>query len=313
MLPRPAVLLTLALLGGWCLPARAQQLLPPVQGDALLLPTLVAPAPAPEVLPPTPVFTADPEPPPADALPCRPPPGWFVGLEAFLTRPYLSNIDSSSDGYEPVRDLDLTVAPLVTVGYRFENGSALLVSYRFLGAAGDADDWWGHWHRRIDTNWLDLDYRGRLYGPWQGFTLQWQAGARVASVVDDERNRLPGWWADDRLRFVGAGGHVGVDVNWYAEGTDLGVFGRVDVGGLLGRTTDRFRSVFQDVGGPIPSADTRTRTAGMFNGRAELGVSWTPATQRWLRFETGWQLFDFVWDGENFANFGPFVRCEIGF
>jgi hypothetical protein len=310
MLPRPAALLTLALLGGWGLPAGAQQPLPPAAGETVPFPY----AAPPQLLPATPVFTAAQEAEPAvDASPFRPPSGWFASLEVFAAWPHVSNIDSSSDGYEPIPYLDLTVAPRVILGYRLEGGNALLVSYRYLGSSGSASDYWGNWHDRLETHWLDFDYRGCLHGPWHGFTFQWQAGTRVASVEDNLRDSFPGFWAADRLQFRGGGAHVGFDLNWYIPETRLGLFARGDGGALLGSSRERVNFQFQDGTGPFPTQLTSHHTLGMLNGQAEVGVSWTPATQRWLRLETGFQLFDFAWDGENFANFGPFVRFEIGF
>jgi hypothetical protein len=313
MLPRPAALLALALLTGWPFPARAQQPVQPGTGnEPVPLPILTTTQTTSE-MPPTPAFTTTPEPCPPDPKPFRPPPGWFASVEVFLPRPYVANVDSSTDGYEPVPNLDLSVSPQATLGYRFDWGNALLLSYRYLGSSGNNSDWWGDWHARLDSHWIDLDYRGCLHGPWKGFTFQWQTGGRVAVVEHDVRNLFSGWWSDDRMSFVGAGAHIGIDVNWYLRESALGLFGRADVGLLLGQSAERYQSVFQDVNGPNPYQNTTVRTVGQLNVRAELGLSWTPPTRRWLRFEAGCQLFDFLWEGENFANVGPFVRCEIGF
>jgi len=122
-----------------------------------------------------------------------------------------------------------------------------------------------------------------------------------------------GWTVEDRLSFLGAGPHLGLDLNWYLPATTLGLFGRGDVAYLLGRSTERYQSQFQDGDAVVPFQDSHSRTVGQFNVRTELGLSWTPPTQRWLRFETGYQLFDFLWEGRNYANSGPFLRCEIGF
>ncbi|HYT91410.1 MAG TPA: Lpg1974 family pore-forming outer membrane protein [Gemmataceae bacterium] len=315
MLPRPTSLLALLLLGGWSLLAQAQQFTQSsTSNDPGPLPVAPAALPFPEGPPPTPAFAANPAAlPAADAPPFRPPPGWFVGVEVFLPRPHLSNVDPLNDGSEPVANLDLTVAPLFTLGYRFERGNALLASYRYLGSSGDGSDLFSDSHTRLEGHWLDLDYRGCLHGPWLGFTFQWQTGCRIAVVEHALRTGFPGWWISDRLSFAGAGPHFGVDLNWYFPETTVGLFGRADVALLLGRSTDRYQAQFQGFDVPLDFRDTTSRTVGMFNARAELGVSWTPPTQRWLRFEAGYQLFDFLWQGENFANSGPFVRCEIGF
>lgn len=301
-----------ALLAGFALPVQAQP--------------LAQPGPAADIAPPPPLILAPPPPlpnaapPPADLRPFQPPPGWFVGMEAFLVRPNVSSTDLWGGSDPPLPNLDLTVSPALTLGYRFEDGNAFLATYRFLGS-GVSSSCMGPTNERLNAHWLDLDYRGDLHGPWLWFTFQWQTGIRL-SVVDfhigADSPYLGSQTEDDN--FFGAGPHFGIDLNWYAGLTGVGVFTRADVGFLVGQGYQNTAFVQQPYYGsgnliftPYSGASSATGIKGQFNVLAAAGLSYTPPTQRWLRFEGGVQLLDFIELGNNFANAGPFVRCEIGF
>jgi hypothetical protein len=325
MLPKPALLAAVALVGGWCVPARAQQA-PPGSGDSGLSP---APSPIPAA-PDGPLFGSAPPPPPepsaADARPFRPPPGWFAGAGLFLTRPYSRPfLDFFFGGPgEAVSDLGTTLSPLATLGYRFARDNALLVSYRYFGSAADNDrtypgSYFLHAHTGLSSNWVDLDYRGCLHGPWLWFTFQWQTGCRLVAVDYAARSATPYSSGKEHTTFFGAGPHFGIDLDWYLGPTGRTRPGRSDLGVVFGRTTKQAAThEYSDgsyvVFGPTDFQTNSAKTQGSLNGLAECGLSWAPATRRWLRFEGGYQVFWFTMtENHLFTNSGPFLRCEVGF
>jgi hypothetical protein len=235
----------------------------------------------------------------ADLWPYRPPPGWFAELEALLARPHIAVFSIFPDGIEPVPDLKRTVVPGLTLGYSLPRGNAFLVSYRYLGGEGtnqtpfpfDNPD--PPWHSSVDSHWLDLDYRGALHGPACWLTFQWQTGVRLADIV----YRRPGINNDT---FLGAGPHFGIDLSAYVARTGVGLFGRGDVGLLLG-------------GGQREADAVGAGVLGVLNGRGEVGLSWSLPTRRWVRVEGGYLAEGFTLSGHGFGFAGPFLRCAVGF
>jgi hypothetical protein len=83
---------------------------------------------------------------------------------------------------------------------------------------------------------------------------------------------------------------------------------------------------YQELPGPldsgaIPFSDRHTSWDArvVLNPRAELGASWTPDTQRWLRLEGGVRVDEFILPASDYRsallihNLGPFLRCECQF
>jgi hypothetical protein len=324
MLPKSALLVALALVAGWSVPAARAQQVPPASGNSSL-----SLAPSPTAAPPDgPLFDpapeARPDPSVADARPFRPPAGWFAAASLFLTRPH-SVVPGDFWGPAPpeaVPDLGTTISPLATLGYRFTRDNALLVSYRYLASAAEDDTphtGFLQGHAGLTSHWVDLDYRGCLHGPWLWFTFQWQTGCRLAAIDYDVRSVTHYESGDRHSTFFGAGPHFGIDLNWYLGPTGLGVFGRADLGLAIGRgaldTTTHLHSYGSVVVlGPADFQDHSASTMAPVSGVTEVGLSWTPATQRWLRFEGGLQVFYFsMVESRDFGNGGPFLRCEVGF
>src|SRR5262249_47027434 len=138
--------------------------------------------------------------------------------------------------------------------------NALLVSYRFLGSSGNdlvhsltylpplapnppPDPVEARWR----TNWIDLDYRGCLHGPWLHTTFQWQTGVRLAALSFAERRTDPyqGTQTEQKATFFGAGPHFGLDFSHYFGATGLGLFARGDLGIVVGRTTTENAFTYQ--------------------------------------------------------------------
>ncbi len=269
-------------------------------------------------------------PPPATLFPL-PQPGWFVSLDGLLTHPRASTSGAllfpTFEG-EVVPQLNWTVVPTGTLGYRFPAGNAVLASYRFLG-----DDGNGYYpvpgnplaHDRWISNWLDLDYRGCLHGPWLSTTFQWQTGIRLAQVAYQAHSTqdVPQplydsqTLTDSKFTFLGGGPHFGIDLSHYFGQTGLGLFGRADLGVLIGQ--DRLSTVYTNTGPAVsfysePSrfVDAASMVGSLLEFRGEVGLSWSPATLRWMRFEAGYRDDRFAWR-RDLVFPGPFLRCEVGF
>jgi hypothetical protein len=102
----------------------------------------------------------------------------------------------------------------------------------------------------------------------------------------------------------------------------LNLFARGDLGLLVGATRDSGSSKY--IGPPntfinFAPVDTSIHYTGpsyqtnvLWNARAELGLGWVLPTCRWMRFEGGYLLDDFIWASHIFTNAGPFLRFEVG-
>jgi hypothetical protein len=249
---------------------------------------------------------------PATALPYPlPPPGWFASGELLLTAPRaeggVSGFLFGSYVEEDVTRLNGTVVPTATLGYRFSGGNALLVSYRFLGTDGSAVPPLAFAQAKWRTNWIDLDYRGCLHGPWLSTTFQWQGGVRLATLSFAEQSRPgdPPFFLDQKWTYFVAGPLFGIDFSHYFGQTGLGVFARGDVGIVLGHILEDTVTANYE--------DRSPNNSSVGESRGELGVSWSPRTRRWMRFEAGYRDDRFVWSGRHLSFPGPFLRCEIGF
>src|SRR5262249_35103760 len=109
-------------------------------------PPEVLPEPLPNMLPPAP-FAITPPPDVAILCPCGPTAGFTAALEFGFLVPHLKNALTSPilvnpGGFidfvnPPTADLDVTVAPRITLGWRLRDGlGAILVSYRNLESEG---------------------------------------------------------------------------------------------------------------------------------------------------------------------------------
>jgi hypothetical protein len=249
-----------------------------------------------------PLFPEPVESPPAsagDRWPLRPP-GTFAGLELFFPQAsihhlqayrfppgdysYLYAIPQSS-----TEDLGLSVSPTISLGYTLERGNAVVASYCFLYGAGRyTDPLTGQTSpEQVFLNIIDLDYQGVMHGPCCWATFQWDCGVRLLNLIHDH----PGWTdfsGPTRETYFGAGPHFGLNFGLLFGQTGLGAFARGDVGFQVG------------AGGWV----------GQILG--EAGLSWSPRTQRWMRFELGFRENDFAWD-YTYDFRGPFLGCQLCF
>lgn len=291
----------------------------PVQGQVAAAANEGSPAPFP------PQDSSVPAPEPPCWFPYRPAPGWFAGGEVALLTTHVSHLEPLFFGgseTEPVNDLGLNGSPRGIFGYHFAGGNALLASYRFLSASGDATNP-NPAHASFIYNTLDLDYQGRIHGPWLGFTAQWQTGIRFDDIHYNTAVTEANYRETEAQRFLGAGPHFGLNLAWYAGRTGLNCFARGDLCYLVGST--RVSGTSQYIGPPdsvrylelldagIHSNPPSSSVDRLLEARAEIGLGWVLPTSRWMRVEGGYLIDDFIWSEHIFTNFGPFLRYEVGF
>jgi hypothetical protein len=240
------------------------------------------------------------------------PPGWFVALEASPTRVHISHHDRDDRDH---LGLGWTVAPRVEVGYCFEHGGSLLLSYRNLTASRTFDDDFdGQARTRLNANWLDLTYLSRSYCVWSGFRWQWEAGVRGAYLFSDVNDQGDGFAQRVSDTFGGAGPHAGARLAWWFGDSGWSLFTRLDAAVLFGETRERSALFY-----PGASGDTVSWTGCHHSGHAvgdfrfELGVSRVVPGKPWLRFDAGYQSEAFSWQDLTFSDGGPFLRCVLGF
>lgn len=292
------------------------RLLPPGAGDATapLGPPLPADAPVPVLVPRPDLLFRQEDSPQDPAPPWRfaQPPGWFVGLEASPTLPHIDFRTSQHVGL----DLNWTVAPRFTLGYVFQHGGALFLSYRNLTSQATLENFSQSFSGRIrlNANWLDLTYLSRPTVRWRNLGLQWEAGVRSAYLYADVRDAWPDTVVAVRDSFGGAGPHAGLRLSWWFGDSGWSLFGRLDGAVLFGGTRERASTFAQDgLGNVVPWAGSRTCHCGVVDGRAEVGLGYVMPARPWLRFDVGLQTEAFSWQDMTFTDVGPFVRCVIGF
>jgi hypothetical protein len=244
-----------------------------------------------------------------------PPPGWFFGLEADIVQPTAKDISPGSAGERVT--MDWTVAPRLTLGYCFDYGGSLMLSYRYLessmgfddsavgGAVGDVT---------MQQNWIDFTYLTRSFGPWHHFRVQGEAGVRLA-FLDVRGHSDFGTEIDDASEdFSGAGPYLGLRVSYAFGESGWSLFGRGSAAVLFGETTQRF-SQFIDDGVNPPSFGQNSQSQGqtIWDFRGEAGVSWTLPRRPWFRLDVGVQLETFTWDSVAYTDIGPFLRCWLEF
>jgi hypothetical protein len=283
---------------------------PPVLVPAPPTGTPVLVDPAPFGSQPPVMYVQEPPPPPSCVF--WQPPGWFVALEASPTLPHIQpNHDSYRDGF----DLRYTVAPRAELGYCFQHGGSLYLSYRNLTGTRTFDDPInGQIHTRLNANWLDLTYLSRPYNPCGGLALQWEAGVRSAYLFGGDNYNGDGWYERTSNTFGGAGPHAGLRLAWWFGQSGWSLFTRFDVAVLFGSTRLRDRGGYvDDFGNLVSWDDAHSSGRSVGDARFELGVGYVVPAQRWLRFDAGFQSEAFTWQSVTFSDSGPFLRCVLGF
>jgi hypothetical protein len=258
-------------------------------------------------------------PPPAPTCPedlYGPPPGWLFALEADITRP-AARIATGPDRGSGV-DLDWTVAPRITLGYRFENAGSLLVSYRYLfsdtgldlsSSGGPVASY------SLEENWIDVTYLTRPWGPsWCGLRVQLEAGVRTAVLHDHGHGETDVEIDDGTDTFAGVGPELGLHLSWTFGDSGVALFGRSSVGVLFGRTRERTDQFINDgVDQPTLTTTTDSHAQTVWDWRGEAGLSWTVPHRPWMRFDLGVEGEVFRWQGVNYSDVGPFFRFLYSF
>jgi hypothetical protein len=279
-------------------------------------PQSVAPLPTDPPAPATPFGSGFAPPPPLvppHAAPVgwlfSPLPGWYLGLEGDVVLPHIRALGV---GDTRGTDLDWTFAPRAELGYVFDNGGSVELSYRFLYSGVDfGDPSATPWARlTLSENWLDVSYLSRPLGPCCcGLRLQWEAGLRTAffrshihSVTDPEIDNLT-------ANYWGAGPELGLLLTWQFGDSGLSLFTRVSGAALFGRTRETFEAtVFDTFGNPTTGSASQSKFETVGDFRGELGMSWTIGRDPWVRFDFGVRGEVFRWDDLLISEVGPFFR-----
>jgi hypothetical protein len=228
------------------------------------------------------------------------------------------DISSGSNGNHV--NLDWTLAPRVTLGYRFDFGGSFLVSYRFLETGTGLDfgpDSGLVGHLGLEENWVDFSYLSRSFGPWCNFRFQWEAGVRLGFLRSHAHIDGPSFAEDDSENFSGAGPHLGLRLSWALGESSWTFFGRADAAVLFGTTRFSTQQAVDDmINPPTITEGSQSQSQTVWNFRGELGVSytWPPRPHRlWMRVDFGVQAETFTWDSVAFTEVGPFLRWFVEF
>jgi len=265
------------------------------------------------------VYPAPPPGPPPlpdyDWLGGPPPGGWFFGLEGDIggTRAQ----DTTGGGSGNHVNLDWTVAPRVTVGYRFDFGGAFLISYRFLQTGTDFDfsgTGGPAGHLGLEENWLDFSYLTRAWGPWCNLRLQGEAGIRLGFLSSHAHMDDGITVEDDTDDYAGAGPHLGLRVSWGLGHSTWALFGKADASVLFGTTRFGTQQLVNDqINPPTFSSSSQSQSQTVWDFRGEVGVSWVHPHRPWMRLDFGVQSETFTWDHVAFTEVGPFLRWLVEF
>ena len=252
------------------------------------------------------------------------PPGWFAGVDVGLLRPRVrlenpSCVDS---------DLNWTVSPRGILGYRFDCGGAVQLSYQNLTSHGNMDleiPAFGTQTLNADlnANWADLDYVSREYAPTTHWRLQWELGARIMDRFLGLQAADPSGSLGAGSTFVGAGPHFGGSTSWLLGESGWAIFGRLDGAMVFGSDRWHVASAPAISYPALPLGFAKRRGETETDMNLDLGVSWTTCvTSYWLRFAGGLEVEGMAFEKEDkyglypfrsVVSAGPFLRCQIGF
>lgn len=227
------------------------------------------PPPIPTTVPPPPVADLGPtEPPLTFVVPSGPRPGLFGGVDLSLLFPRLKHdvrgsvlvrpYDFVDDVRVPSAPLDATVAPKLTLGWRFaDNRGAVQATYRNLategsdfipnfGSIGDASIW-----SRVDLNEAGINYSTSEHPLGALWSFRWELGARLASIYSD--SYAFGYLLSQKTtnHFIGAGPQIAFDLTREIPETGLALFSRIDAAEYLGRIEQKLGSRLGDPSFPI--------------------------------------------------------------
>lgn len=248
-------------------------------GFSLMVAQVIAQAPPPDppLSPPLPAAPVAPPPAPdmgayepavTFVVPGGPRPGLFGGIDFSLLFPHLKHdvqgsvlvrpFDFVDDVRVPSAPLDATLAPKVTVGWRFaDNRGAVQATYRNLategtdflpnfGAVGDASLW-----SRVDLNEVGLNYSTQERPLGALWAIRWEFGARLASIYSDSYAFGQLLSQKSTNHFVGAGPQIGLDLTREIPNTGLALFNRFDAAEYIGRIEQSLASRLGEAGIPF--------------------------------------------------------------
>jgi hypothetical protein len=294
------------------------------------------PAPLPNILPPAPNYAS----PPADVAivcPCGPAPGFTAALEFGFLVPHLKNaltapIFVNPGGFidmvnPPTSDLDVTVAPRITLGWRLRDGlGAILVSYRNLESEGTmlipgydiVGD--GFARSRLNLNFVDVAYStpekplGALWG------LRWEIGTRFLAGYFDSDAQGIALGQHSSNHFVGAGPQIALDLTREIPNTGLALFARTDAAEILGHVTQRFSETVGDPSAPLQfGGGSQSGSQAAPQLILQAGLSWLARPDGRYRITVGYQ-WEQLWGLGNIGDSrgdvraqGVFLRSEFNF
>jgi hypothetical protein len=238
-------------------------------------------APLPNILPP-PTYDMPPAPDAYILCPCGPSPGLTAALEFGFLVPHLKNaltapVLTTPGGFidfvnPPTSELDATVAPRITLGWRLRDGlGAILVSYRNLESEGTTtipgydlvSD--GLARSRLNLNFIDVAYSTREKPLGALWGLRWEIGTRFLAGYFDNQTQGLALGQRSSNHFVGAGPQIALDLTREIPNTGLALFARTDAAEILGHVRQRFSETIGDPASPF-----------MFGGAQQSGPQAAP-------------------------------------
>jgi hypothetical protein len=286
-------------------------------------------------VPPAPPHAED-EPDPWIYPPADPLPGFYADLEAGVLGLHVKNrlnralpisADRTDVVHVPTADLDFTVSPRVTLGYRLPRGlGEFEITYGYLSTTGTqivaADPGAVRLHSRFTLNSLDIDYAHRVYfvdSPWD---MRWRAGVRVAGIfADDQADFAPEAGDISQQRqsnyFVGAGPFVGFELARRLPVAGLSLYSEVQGASIWGHLHQTFSETLDS--GFALAEDRTTQAIGEVQYQA--GLRYVPPAADYTRFFLGYEFSWWPQFGRNENNgsrsdfywHGLFLRGEINF
>jgi hypothetical protein len=243
--------------------------------------------------------------------PCWPPPGCFAGAEVDILDPHVKNkltnqvtigTNAPDTVALPGAALDWTVSPRFRVGYRLPAGfGEVSLGYRFLTSEGSESvlgpDGPAVLKSRLDLNQIDLDYASRELSLWPHCQMKWHIGLRLVYLYFDSRQdepfnlAAPGSAVFEQREsdsYVGFGPHAGLEL-WHhlcgipcarwLDSWGLSLYGRADVGMLLGRLRQGFFETSTTIGPdgfPLTGETRVSSSQSLPMVSVQAGVRWEP-------------------------------------
>lgn len=309
---------------------RPADLPPPPPGPEVL------PTPLPNILPPA-TYDVPPAPDVAILCPCGPAPGFTAALEFGILVPHLKNaltspVVANPGGFidfvnPPTSELDATVAPRITLGWRLRDGlGAILVSYRNLESEGTTlipgydlvGD--GFARSRLNLNFVDVAYSTREKPLGALWGLRWEVGTRFLAGYFDSQTQGIALGQQSSNHFVGAGPQIALDLTREIPNTGFALFARTDAAEILGHVTQRFSETIGDPAAPMQFGGfSQSGSQAAPQLILQAGLSWLARPDGRYRVTVGYQ-WEQLWGLGNIGNSrgdvraqGVFLRSEFNF